>query len=114
MTTAQAHPLKTPSLWQVELEPVPLHLEPPTAQEFHTDLQQLFSAGEAQPNLKELNAAWTAMTDLQSPLSMSLPRQALRVLLPYPYVPPQASHIAPISISLTPGTAWPRPVREGP
>ena len=32
---------------QVELEPVPLHLDPPTAQEFHTDLQQLFTAGEA-------------------------------------------------------------------
>ncbi len=32
--------------WQVQLEPVPLHLEPPTAQEFHTDLQQLFSTGE--------------------------------------------------------------------
>ena len=39
---------------QVELEPVPLHLEPPTAQEFHTDLQQLFSAGEAHSLLEKL------------------------------------------------------------
>ena len=34
-------------MWQVQLEPVPLQLEPPTAQEFHADLQQLFSTGTA-------------------------------------------------------------------
>ena len=34
-------------MWQVQLEPVPLQLEPPTAQEFHADLQQLFSTGPA-------------------------------------------------------------------
>ena len=36
-------------LWvcQVHLEPAQLHLEPPTAQQFHTDLQELFSTGAA-------------------------------------------------------------------
>ena len=32
---------------QVHLEPAQLHLEPPTAQQFHTDLQELFSTGAA-------------------------------------------------------------------
>ena len=34
-------------VWQVHLEPAQLHLEPPTAQQFHTDLQELFSTGAA-------------------------------------------------------------------
>ena len=36
-------------LWvcQVHLEPAQLQLEPPTAQQFHTDLQELFSTGAA-------------------------------------------------------------------
>jgi hypothetical protein len=31
----------------VKLEPAVLHLDPPSAQQFHTDLQGLFSAGGA-------------------------------------------------------------------
>ncbi len=36
---------------EVQLEPAALHLDPPTAQQFHSDLQDLFDTGNYPLNL---------------------------------------------------------------
>ena len=42
----------------VRLEPVDLRLQPPTAQEFHDSLQQLFTAGAFTNHSSSARACW--------------------------------------------------------